>query len=794
MGLPYRCNNPERRALLLAQAALNGIDFLEVDPTQTTLYVHFLHPLPGQPGGIPAASALGAAQLRVRGGERVPDPPVTGASTAGRVLTVTVARPGDYSPYVLRLVAGPGSDDPPDGFDPVFSELRFSFKENCPADFDCRVDADCGEPAAPAPALDYLARDYATFRRMLLDRLAVTLPDWRERNPADVGVALVELMAYAADRLAYFQDAAATEAYLGTARLRSSVRRHARLLDYAMHEGAAARAWIVLEVAAQVKLPRGTPVLTAGDPAGPVIRPDQVEAAVARGATVFETLHDAVLLPGRHEIPFYTWGNDDCCLPRGATRAWLRGTPAALGLAQGDVLVFEEVRDPGSGLAADADPAHRHAARLSVPPRPRQDPLTGADVVEVAWHRRDALPFALSLRLLPGGGLASVARGNVVLADHGRTVAGEALPAPRPGRRYRPVLDAPGVAYALAYDPARAPGQPAEAAFDVDPRAAGAQAWVDGAGAHWEPRRDLLASRPSAPDFVVETVGDGYAALRFGDGVHGRRPPAGAALTARYRVGGGTRGNVGADALVRIATPLGDVNAVRNPLAARGGGDPEPLERVRLHAPFAFRVQERAVTPDDWAAAAGRHPEVQRAAATFRWTGSWTTVFVTVDRKGGLPVDADFELRLRAFLERYRLAGYDLEVDGPRFVPLDVAFGVCVKPGYARADVGRALRAELGSGELPGGRRGFFHPDEWSFGEPVYLSRLVSRAMRVPGVDWVDVSPGDARHRFHRQGRLPAGELEEGRIVTGRLEVARLDDDPNAPESGRLELHLRGGS
>src|SRR5207247_9434579 len=112
----------------------------------------------------------------------------------------------------------------------------------------CEAIDTCVDTVAPAPQIDYLARDYASFRRLMLDRLAVLIPDWRERNAADVGIALVELLAYSADRLSYFQDAAATEAYLGTARRRTSVRRHARLVDYPVHEGANARAWISFEV------------------------------------------------------------------------------------------------------------------------------------------------------------------------------------------------------------------------------------------------------------------------------------------------------------------------------------------------------------------------------------------------------------------------------------------------------------------------------------------------------------------------------------------------------------------
>ena len=91
-----------------------------------------------------------------------------------------------------------------------------------------------------------MAKDYASFRRLMLDRLAVIMPEWKERNPADMSVMLVELLAYVGDHVSYFQDAVATEAYLGTARKRVSVKRHARLMNYLMHEGCNSRAWIFI--------------------------------------------------------------------------------------------------------------------------------------------------------------------------------------------------------------------------------------------------------------------------------------------------------------------------------------------------------------------------------------------------------------------------------------------------------------------------------------------------------------------------------------------------------------------
>ena len=70
----------------------------------------------------------------------------------------------------------------------------------CPTDLDCKHAA--GLPAAgyaPQPDINYLAKDYASFRQLILDRLALIMPDWQETHVPDIGIMLVELLAYAGD-------------------------------------------------------------------------------------------------------------------------------------------------------------------------------------------------------------------------------------------------------------------------------------------------------------------------------------------------------------------------------------------------------------------------------------------------------------------------------------------------------------------------------------------------------------------------------------------------------------------
>jgi len=869
----YSCCDTKRRDLVAQSATLNAIDYLEVidhdlpelDPLrQRTLLVHCVKPLP---------AGFSADNVRVLGGERVanirilwaaaaaPTPAPLAlpgeAATATRIaavadatatLVVRTAVAGDFSTYTLRFVTSPTDDSPPPTFDPQLAAIDFRFKVECPSDFDCWQQPFCSAPTREAPEIDYLAKDYLSFRRLLLNRLSQLVPQWQQSSEADTGVAVAELLAYVGDNLSYQQDAIATEAYLGTARRRASLRRHALLVDYPMHDGCNARVWLQLQIVPNrvaLQLDR-TQFLTRcpGAATGLAIDSPELAAAMQSVPVVFEPLLDPRFKPSyqqtlyadHNRISFYTWSDERCCLPQGAIKATLAGSHPNLQV--GDALLFEEVMGPLSGEPADADPTHRHVVRLTkvvpTPPAMLADPLTNAAVTEIEWSLEDALPFALCIsgRTDEEHGSQykpdiSVARGNLVLADHGQRVGPQALGSVPPPALYL-VTDGsrdrcsptPPVAVAVRFRPSlnlapltQAAGRlittpagrigTAPAPFDSYGPAAQALDWsmqdvlpqialdgtLKGRTLPWQARRTLLNSDASATDFVVEIDDDGGAQLRFGDMRHGQQPNSGTAFTASYRVGNGTAGNVGADTIVHIVAAAGDlggVQALRNPLPARGGLDLEDAESVRRNAPQAFRVQERAVTPADYAAVAQRDPKVQRAAATLRWTGSWYTVFITVDPLAGTDAAA-LKTALTPLVDRYRMGGHDFAFDDPQYVSLEIALHVCAKDDYFRSDVKQSLLQVLGNRIMPDGRRGLFHPDNFTFNQSVYVSRVYAAAHEVPGVASVQVTT------FQRQGTDDSTYLRQGELPIGRLEIARLDNDPNFPEHGVLRLDVHGG-
>ena len=814
-----------RRREAVIASALNGIDFIEVidaeAPTpadrQRILRVNFLKAPP--PAGITPANIV------ITGGDRITGIAAESVTIDGNALVVHLTAYGDFSTYNLAIKPAGGTSFDPATLDPLLAAADFSFKGDCPSEFDCQTPPPTILPPLPgAPHLDYLAKDYPSFRQLMLDRLAASAPQWTERNPADLGVTLVEMFAHVGDLLSYRQDAVATEAYLGTARRRVSVRRHARLVDYVVQEGVNARTFVHVEVGADIVLPKGVQTFTAMP--GQALRLAPGSPDLAKALTlepeIFETMHDARLFKAHNAISIYTWGDANWTLAKGATSVALSGQ--LTDLKPGDVLIFEEVIGPRTGLASDADPTRRHAVRLASVSF-TADPLGGAlatppgpgplPVTVVAWSREDATPFDFQVTgAAVAAGVAhklqdiTMARGNNVLTDHGASVVTESVgaapapslfrppvtadgdPAPIPPR-FRPRLQRGPLVYAVPDDPANPPVS-ARAALTTSPADALPFVALTGtlpgqAAVPWTARSDLLQSDPAAPDFVVETESDGSAYLRFGDDANGQRPPPGTAFTAQYRIGEAIRGNVAADAIAHVAFADPAVTRVRNPLPARGGVAPESLDHVRMTAPFAFRTQRRAVTPDDYQAMAERHPGVQRAAASLRWTGSWSTFYVTVERLGGLPVDDAFAQEIRGFLEPFRLAGHDLEIDGPEYVPLDIALLVTAQPDHFRSDIKAALLQTFGTGFRPDGQKDIFNPDNFTFGQPVYLGVIYAAAQAVDGVAAVQVT------RFQRRGRPDPAAIARGRLDFARLEIARLDNDPDHRERGVFTVTVQGG-
>ena len=205
----------DRYRALIASTSLNGIDFVELVASRT-LNVHYLNAVPVAAGNVVAS---------ISGGDSIPSVlvrPIAAAdwstdTDARPLLTLRTLSDGDFSDYRLTLTGAPA-------LDALYASANFSLKAFCPSDFDCASDApSCPPDDVPPPPIDYLAKDFASFRRALLDCSALRYPAWQERSEADAGMVVLEALAAVADELSYLQDRVAAEAALETATQRRSL-------------------------------------------------------------------------------------------------------------------------------------------------------------------------------------------------------------------------------------------------------------------------------------------------------------------------------------------------------------------------------------------------------------------------------------------------------------------------------------------------------------------------------------------------------------------------------------------
>jgi hypothetical protein len=824
----------DRRAAVLQSTVSNGIDFIAIgNKAQTILQVHFLNAVAVQ-GTLTAAP-------RITGGETIPTVAVLPIAAADwgfddghAILTLRVAAPGDFSTYTLGI--------PSPVLDGFFSAVPFSFKAGCPSDLDCRVPPPpCPPPAGDTPPIDYLAKDFLSFRQALLDFSTLRYPAWQERSEADFGVMFAEALSAIGDELSYTQDRIAGEASLLTATQRRSVVRHARLVDYEPLPALAATTRLQFDVSSGTDtIAHGVAVIAPGADGTPITFETGFGLRDASGPVPANALWNR---PG---IAAYWFDDSVKCLAAGAVQMDVLGHGYAF--QPGQALLIETAADTTADpplrqivhLLQAGDPAGPYASQICDPLFPLAPSAGGPPyftcatsppaaleptaVTRLMWEASDALLAARDLS-------RTVVIGNITSATQGRTVTetfiigppppGIANPVPSAVERTgpRPRLD-PGVCgtppvirmYTLGNAPLTwfpqpevdASGLPvAEILLSgVQPTAITPEATP------WNWQRRLLTAGPFDAAFTIDPAsyraiarnsdnsiqydydGDAGDTIRFGDSMFGANPETGAVFTATYRYGAGSVGNVAAGAISQLAPAAiatARYLAVMNPFAATSGADPQSLQSVQRLAPQAFRASQfRAVLAGDYAAAAQTLNWVKRAGTVFRWTGSWLTTFTTPEPVASEQIPIGDRIQLINLLNRYRMAGTESYVPDPDYVSIDLTIEICALADAFAAGVKQAVVAAL-SATGPNAVQAFFAVSRFVFGQPLERSQLEAAIQAVPGVAGVTCI------HYRLRDRTP-GFTEMGDAVTvGVSQIIRCDNDPSRPNNGALSVTVRGG-
>jgi hypothetical protein len=830
----------DRLTLLRNQKVVTGIDFVQVvDPEdQTVLRVFFLinpdkltDPLVTGPFPVDVATTV-ATIHSISGGERLAVVPivrttylqVTLDGVTRTVLEIQTSEPGDFSIYQLTLI-----DE--HRIDRFFNAVPFSFKQGCPSVLDCKAPGpDCPPEGVVDFPVDYLARDFISIRNALLDFASQRYPRWTEKIVADAGVMTAEILAALGDEFSYVQDRYAREAYLETASQRRSLRHLTQLVDYNIHDGLSAGTFLDLTVKNTVG-PFGGKFLDAAS---------RVWAPAPDGDPIpFELGHGM-----RDTSKFWAqadWNSmtvhvpDEAhpCLEVGTRELFLRGTfPTTQQVPPSEdaskfwigkwMLLKSDPKDPSL-------PARRHLVRL-VAIEQTTDPLfkennLPLEVTRIQWEEAQELPFEICLHDL-------VVRGNLVFATAGATITeffstgpNAAIPKAK-APLYRAIerqgllnevtcerkvrflyslkqTEGSGLGWLGALREAKpeielqevSPG-PVPKFWDWKPTLLDSEGFQDHFALEDGTWRRIASFQRIGETIVhVDYAGASGFTIRFGDDEFGRIPADGTVFQVRYRTGPGAAGNLPADTIINLTNPkdstqadLADLlDAVTNPLPVTSGVDPEDAEVIKQIAPEAFRaITFRAVRPEDYEETAERLPWVQRAGARFRWTGSWLTVFVTADPLGSFQLSPEHRKELANLMDAVRQAGREVFVRDPRYVNIDLEIHICIEPsaygGQVKATVIEVL---LGRKTLKP-VKGFFDPDNFTFGTPLRRSALEAAIQEVPGVRGVE------EMRIRARGVSDWRPFDELTFEVHDDQVIRLQNDPRFAERGSLRIVTRG--
>lgn len=245
----------------------------------------------------------------------------------------------------------------------------------------------------------------------------------------------------------------------------------------------------------------------------------------------------------------------------------------------------------------------------------------------------------------------------------------------------------------------------------------------------------------------------------FGDGVRGFPPGETERIVARaYRHGGGKNGEVDVGMVNQPDSLPSTVETSVNIVAARGGRDAETPDEAKLRAPIEIKVQERAVTAEDFEFHALRTTGVRVGRAkvvplripypegeglpqgldlTTRVPGA-LSVIVVPDEEGMYPTPTEGMLRtVCRHLDGLRLVTTEVYTVAPQYVRLfDFTIDVKAAPGFTRTQLREAIAERLESyfHILHGGPDGSGFP----FGATVHHADLVAQVIRVQGVDRVE--------------------------------------------------------
>ena len=243
----------------------------------------------------------------------------------------------------------------------------------------------------------------------------------------------------------------------------------------------------------------------------------------------------------------------------------------------------------------------------------------------------------------------------------------------------------------------------------------------------WNRVDNFVDSTPNSTDFTVFINDNDEATITFGDGVFGKIPAAyDKGIYCNYRVGGGTKGNVGAMKICLLDSNLALVSETFNPSTADvEGQDKESLAEIKRNAPSSYRNVWGALTIQDFAdVVKANFLEVDKVAS-YKYGDNLTNVAIFLLLKNDEEVTEYLQNSILSLFDeniggRKLIGSGDVIILPAKKTPVNINATLAVKPRYDFETVKANITAFL---------EDYFAVGNYDFNTELSISSLASEVM-----------------------------------------------------------------
>jgi len=420
------------------------------------------------------------------------------------------------------------------------------------------------------PQIDYTARDYAAIRTALFKHVQNFFPnDWKDFTESNLGVCILELVAYVGDQLSFYLDRVVNELFLPTVVQRANAINIVSLLGYTPRTVSAASAPVqmILDVpqSSTVTVPAWTFFSDEGGETWELLESTEIPAG--RTDTTSITVTGEVLTSVVSAVLPYSLQTDNDNLIVGS---------ATLHVTIGAVTYNITPADDGTITLpfGGTGVLNWDTGAVAITFVIAHTPDIGTNItLDYLWNQR-------------------------VTAFHGRTRLEQFVSDGTANQEFT-LLQTPVLFTANVSDE---PVTPDPNRFEVwlgDPE----DPFGDGTGTLYRRVDNLVLASGTEEVYELSVDDQDRVIIRFGDNLNGKVPPSGT-LNVIYRVGGGTKGNIATgyiDTTVTGTIGLFSVSVfTTNYEPGLGGAERESLDEIRINAPAFFRTNDTATTEQDY--------------------------------------------------------------------------------------------------------------------------------------------------------------------------------------------------